>query len=316
MRSRQAASGKPSVPAVTPYAALIVLSLLFAGGWMGGCASGPAMEAAPVLEPAAVRIPDLEEIAVPEGEWRPHRLSGCREDADVPVVVEKYLGTCSQFFREGSGSDGMIELEMALQAGHRHPLILLTLGQLYLMAGQGMPELMPVEGPAGDVGDWSRNKVRLLGRARSLLEEAAPLRPDDAAVDYLLADVARAAGDHELAADMVAMGMAKCTGGRSFAILQLYQELYRYPPRFLGGPAPAFPQEALVAGIGGEVVLDLLLSPAGEVRQIATVESPHSALTQEAGASLRKGRFEAARVGKYPIWSWLRVTTAFNLAGE
>ena len=38
----------------------------------------------------------------------------------------------------------MIEMEMGLEAGYRHPLMLLTLGQLYLMAGQGDPDLLPV----------------------------------------------------------------------------------------------------------------------------------------------------------------------------
>jgi TonB family protein len=68
-------------------------------------------------------------------------------------------------------------------------------------------------------------------------------------------------------------------------------------------------------GVEGDVVLDILLSPAGEVRQFVVVESPGESLTRAAEASLRKGRFEAARVGKYAIWSWLRVTTAFNLEG-
>lgn len=258
---------------------------------------------------------DLRETPVPEGKWRAHRLAGCREDTEVPPVVERYLGICSEYYREGSGSDGMIEMELGLKEGHRHSLMLLTLGQLYLMAGQGDPDLLPVEGPAADVGDWDLNRTRLLGRAESLLQEAAKTRLDDAAVDYLLADVARARGFQGPAAELVATGMVKCTGGRSFGILWQYQKLSNHPPRYLGGPSPEFPQVALKNGLGGEVVLDVLLSPAGEVRQLVVVESPAEALSKAAAASLRKGRFEAARVGKYPIWSWLRVTTSFNLEG-
>ena len=181
------------------------------------------------------------------------------------------------------------------------------------MAGQGNPDLLPGEGPAADVGSYARNKPRLLNRARELLTEALELRPDDAAVDYLLADVARAAGEAEQAAFLVASGQAKCTGGRSFRILQMYQDLYQHPPKYLGGPAPEYPQAAVNKGLGGDVILDLLLDPAGEVRQYAVVKSPEKSLSEASWRSLRQGRFEAARVGKYPVWSWLRVTTSFHL---
>jgi len=280
---------------------------------LGACAPGPPEVAVEDASTASAGIGDLQEIPVPEGPWRPHRLKGCREDLDVPSVVERYLGTCSEYFRDGSGSDGMIEMEFGLADGHRHSLMLLTLGQLYLLAGQGDPDLLPVEGPAADVGDWGRNRTRLLARAQKLLLEAAETRLDDAAVDYLLADVARAGGDQERAAALVKSGMDKCTGGRSFGTLWQYQQLNKYPPRFMGGPSPEFPQSSVDKGVSGEVVLDVLLSPSGEVRQVIVVESPARSLTDSASASLRKGEFEGARVGKYPIWSWLRVTTSFNL---
>ncbi len=207
----------------------------------------------------------------------------------------------------------MIEMEIGLSKGNRHSLVLLTLGQLYLLAGQGNPDLLPVEGPAADLGSYAKNKPRLLGRARELLLEALDTRPDDAAVDYLLADVARAMGEVDEAAALVVRGHGKCTGGRSFRILQLYQELYQHPPKYVGGPAPQFPQAAVNKGIGGDVILDLLLSPAGLVRQYEVVQSPDKSLTEAAWQSLRGGRFEAASIGKYGVWSWLRVTTSFNL---
>ncbi|MEN8007263.1 MAG: energy transducer TonB [Candidatus Krumholzibacteriota bacterium] len=293
-----------------PVPTTLGLVLLIA---LGACAPGPpkAGDEGPVAKP--VVSGDLKETPVPEGKWRPHRLADCREDLDVPTVVERYLGICSEYFRDGSGSDGMIEMELGLAAGHRHSLMLLTLGQLYLLAGQGDPDLLPVEGPAADVGNWKRNKARLLGRAEKLLLEAGTTRLDDATVDYLLADVARAGGEADRAAALVAAGLEKCTGGRTFGILWQYQQLNKYPPRFKGGPSPEFPRSAVDKGIGGDVVLDVLLSPSGEVRQVAVVESPARSLTESASASLRKGEFEAARVGKYPIWAWLRVTTSFNL---
>ncbi len=274
------------------------------------CAAGPAQ----TPSGQAPSAPDLlQEAPVPDGVFREHRLARCREDVDVPRQVERYLGTCSEFFRGGSGSDGMIEMEIGLREGHRHSLMLLTLGQLYMLAGQGNPDLLPVEGPAADLGSYARNKPRLLDRARELLTEALAKRPDDAAVEYLLADVARAYGDNEQAALLAARGRAKCTGGRSVGILQMYQELYEHSPRYLDGPAPKFPQAAVDKGIGGDVILDLLLSPAGEVRQYLVVQSPAESLTRAAWQSLRRGQFEAASVGKYPVWSWLRVTTAFSL---
>jgi len=304
-----------SIPRLVPFPIL----LRFWGGWLllglflGACSSGPP---GPEVETAATgpaAVGDLSETPPPAGSWRPHRLSFCSPDSALPPAVERYLALCSEYFRDGSGSDGMIEMEFGLEAGYRQPLMLLTLAQLYLMAGQGDPDLLPVEGPAADVGDWDRNRVRLLQRAEELLLEAAPGRPDDAAVDYLLADVARAQGDQAEAAVMVASGMGKCTGGRSFAILWQYQQLNNYPPRYLGGPPPKFPQDAVAQGLSGDVVLDVLLNPAGEVRQVVVVESPAATLSRAAEASVRQGGFEAGRVGKYPIWSWLRVTTAFHL---
>ncbi len=259
---------------------------------------------------------EFNEVPGPDADFRPHLLSGCQRDADVPMSVERYLGLSSEFFRDGSGSDGMIELEMGLAGGLRHPLMLLTLGQQYLMAGQGDPALLPVEGPAADVGDWPRNQKRLLGRARELLLECLEKRPNDAAVDYLLADVARAEEKFDEAAEWVWRGEQKCTGGRSFRILKGYQLLYDYPPKYLGGVGPEYPAAALEAAITGDVVLDLLLDPRGSVRQAVVVESPSPDLTQAAENSLEQGVFEAARIGKYPIWSWLRVRTAFHLEGS
>ncbi len=267
----------------------------------------------PVVESDPVQRPTPRETPAPDSDFREHRLARCTEDLNVSRAVERYLGTCSEYFRDGSGSDGMIEMEMGLEAGHRHSLMFLTLGQLYLLAGQGNPDLLPVEGPAADQGSYDLNKPRLLNRARDLLKRALIERPDDAAVDYLLADVARTAGETENAAALVARGTKKCTGGRSFRILQMYQELYRHPPRYLGGPGPVFPQTAINNGYGGEVVLDLLLSPAGEVRQFEVVRSPAESLTKSAQESLQEGRFEPARIGKYGVWAWLRVTTAFTL---
>ena len=302
-----------SVPLLRRSILLGILPTIF----LCGCAatSGPRGGSAVTGNSACLEGDSLSEKPGPDGPWRPHRLAHCAEDVDVPPTVERYLGTCSEYFRHGSGSDGMIELEIALEEGIRHPLLLLTLGQLYLLAGQGDPALLPAEGPAADVGDWPRNKRRLLSRARKLLLECAEGRPDDAAVDFLLADVARAGEQFSEAAELVLRGEAKCTGGRSFRVMKLYQELNDYPPSYLSSPPPEYPEQALWDGVTGEVVLDLLLNPTGQVRQAVEVSSPSPDLTRAAEASLCRGIFESARIGKYPLWSWLRVKTAFNLEG-
>lgn len=296
--------------------AAVLLTILVAAA---GCATAPAppapATAPPAVEPVAAAPADLSEVPAPPGAWREHRLARCRADLEVPAGVEKLLSAASELHRERSGSDAIVELELALSRGERHPLLLAALGQFYLLAGQGEPSLLPKEGPARDVGDWKRNQERLLGRARLLLSEAAAAWDDDAGLDYLLADVARAAGDTIRAADLVASAAGKCTGGRTFGLMRFYQQLNRYPARHEGGPAPDYPAEAMENREQGEVVVDLLLDPAAAVRQVHIVSSPSASLSESAAACLRAGRFTAARLGKYAVWSWLRVTVAFRLEG-
>jgi TonB family protein len=301
------------------WAQLLVLAVLAALAVLAGCA-GTAMGPRPAAEapaPLAARLPareaDLNESPAPAGAWREHRLSRCRDDVGIPAAVEKLVALSSEFYRERAGSDAIVELELACSGGQRHPLVLVTLGQLYMLAGQGEPTLLPKEGPARDVGSWARNQPRLLARSRQLLSEAAAAWPQDAGIDYLLADVARASGDTLTAASLVADAAAKCTGGRTFRLLQFYQQLNRYPARHEGGPAPDYPAGALERREQGEVVVDLLLSPDALVRQAVVVSSPSEDLSEAATECLRRGRFSASRLGKYPIWSWLRVTVAFRL---
>lgn len=278
-----------------------------------GCGPRPgAHTAAPIR--ASMEATQLEETPAPREGWRGHRLEHCAPDRPAPQDIEALLAVSAELYGEGSGSDGMIELEMALAEGKRHPLLLLVLGQLYLMAGQGEPALLPSEGPAADSGDWATNKPRLLKRAEDLLHESGESLTDDAAVDYLLADVARAAGRLTEADALVIRGWDKCTGGRSFGILRGYQQLGRYPAKVTAAGSPEYPSDAVTRGVSGTVTLDVLLDPAGEVRQVVTVTSPDPALTTAAAAVFRAASYEAARVGKYPVWAWLRVSTSFALA--
>jgi TonB family protein len=290
------------------WCCLLVLLALGAG-----CA-GPSVQRRPV--PPAEPPPGeyWREVPGPDGPWRPHLLSRCEDLRErPPAAVDRSLAVCADLYRAGEGSDAIAELELLLRTHPDEGLVLLTLGQLYLMAGQGEPELMPSEGPARDVGDWDRNQERLLARAEALLREAGRRRPDDGAVDYLLADVARARGDLEAAARLVDVGAAKCTLPASLRILKVYQGLFERPARLEQSVAPDYPLAAREAGLAGEVVLDLLISPRGAVVQLVPVASPGEELTRAAAAALSTARFTPARVGKYPVWSWLRVPTRFSL---
>ncbi len=294
--------------------------LLAALALAAGCAPtvpgpGPGAAPPPAAPAPAPAVVDLDETPAPVGAWREHRLARCRHDREIPAGVESLLALLSEFHRQRSGADGMVEMELAYARGERHPLALVALGQLYLLAGQGEPSLLPNEGPARDVGSWERNRPRLLARARLLLEEAGRSWEDDAGIDYLLADVARAVGDTTLAAAHVAAAAGKCTGGRSFGLMQFYQQLNRYPARHEGGPAPVYPPAALDARAQGEVVVDLLLDPVADVRQVRVVSAPSPDLADAAAVCLRQGRFTPSRLGKYAVWSWLRVTVAFRLDG-
>jgi hypothetical protein len=59
--------------------------------------------------------------------------------------------------------------------------------------------------------------------------------------------------------------------------------------------------------------LDLLISPAGRVVQTITVSSPDRRLTALSEAALRRASFAPSKLGKYPIWSWIRIPTSFTL---
>lgn len=291
----------------------LIGGLALAAWFLGACAPAPTTRTAAEVSQSGT---DLHEVPPPAEGWRAHRLSSCPPDRPAAPEVEAKLALSAEFFLEGSGGDGMVELEMAVAEGLRDPLLLLVLGQLYLMAGQGDPSLLPREGPLADTGDWDRNKVMLLNRAWELLEEAGQGRPRDAAVDYLLADVARAGGRLVEAETLVIRGWDKCTGGRSFEILRGYQLLSRYPARLQSADAPVYPQVAVAERIEGVVVLDVLLDPAGEVRQVESVKSPSDVLTGAAETVFRRALYAPARIGKYPVWAWLRVSTRFDLEEE
>ncbi len=283
---------------------------------LAGCTPPPVQRGEPPpAPPKSEAKEEMHESPVPEGPWRPHLLSRCRGEDEAPAAVERSLSAAYELFRYRAGSDAIMELEICLG---RHPhdgLLQLTLGQLYVMGGQGEPELLPREGPAADVGNWPRNRARLLDRAEHLLRGAQSTRPDDGIVDFLLADIHRARGDTTAARVALEAGLGKCTLTRSLDILRRYQRLQGHAPRLLSRIAPQYPQEAVQAGISGEIIADVLINPAGRVVQVVPLSSPDARLTASASAALLQAEFDPARFGKYPLWSWLRIPTRFTLSG-
>ncbi len=306
--NRRHPDSRDHLPVLAVACGAAALGLLFAG-----CT--PPREG-PVDQPRPVTAGIWHEAPAPDGPWRPHVLERCQhllEESGINAAQEGCLATCRNLFKQYEGSDAIMELELCLQDHGRCDLVLLTLGQLYMMAGRGMPELLPSEGPAGDVGHWPTNQRRLLDRAEALLTEAAQSRLDDGMIDYLRADIARARGDTSGARQLVAAGREKCSLPRSIAILAQYQHLNRYGAKMLAGVSPEYPAKALAEEITGEVVVDLLVNPAGRVVQVAPVSSPHRVLTRAAATAFLAARVQPAKIGKYPLWSWLRAKTRFSL---
>lgn len=255
------------------------------------------------------------EVAPPDGPWRPHRLARCADPIATDPAVQQELAEAAGHFARGNGGDAVAQLEGCLREHGDAPDLLLTLGQLYLLAALGREAVVPREGPAARTGRADLDREAWLGRSQFLLAAAGGRRPDDAVVDYLLAEVARERGDLETAMATELRAMRKCTHAGSLAIVRRYQRVQDYPALVTSPIVPAYPQEARERRRQGRVVLDLLLDPEGRVAQVETVAGD-PVLAAAAAAAAPDAGYQAARVGLYPIWSWLRVTVDFRLRGS
>jgi len=298
----------PSFPIPGRKGLVFMMSIIVAATTMMGCAAkGPTSEI-----PAPTQPMERREVPPPDSSWRPYVLLKCAglEERRRSRSEDRALATAWDLFDAGEGADAIAELELHLEE-HPRPggLVLLTLAQLYVMAGQGEPDLVPREGPAADTGDWKRNKSRFLARAETLINRCRTLRPDDAVVDYLLGDCLRARGDFEKADDAVAAARSGCSFTASFDLLRRYQGLGRISPEQATPASPKWP-----AGVtkGGEVELDLLIAPDGRIHQIDVVKRPGRLLGEAAAEAYRDVRFKPARVGKYEIWAWQRTSVLFR----
>jgi TonB family protein len=246
-------------------------------------------------------------------DWRPHRLSRCALHPELSAAGRAVLDEALELFRLDNGGDAISVLETALQDGEPDPWHLLVLAQLYVLAGQGEPHCLPTSGPAAPSGDWDHDRARLLDRADGLLALLAVAWPDDGLVSFLRADAARAADDHAAAAEFDFHGRGQCTYLSSLNLVSGLRDLSLKAPRVIAPVVPVYPEDCARDGVSGEVVLDLLIDPLGRPSEVVVVQRADRRLERAAAAAVPDGGYQAAQVGYYPVWSWLRVPVRFTL---
>jgi hypothetical protein len=259
----------------------------------------------------AATIAPVHEIPPPDGPWRLHQLSRCDSVAVVAGPERASLDLAIRLFEQGSGGDAVAELEACLREHAGASSVMLTLGQLYLLAARGGGSVVPREGPAAKTRDPARDRAAWLDRAATLLTAAAGLRPDDGVVDYLLAEVARDRGDLESAMATELRGMRKCSYAESLEVVRRYQRVQAYPAQVTSPIVPVYPEAAQKSRRQGRVRLDLLIDPEARVVQVDIIDGD-PLLAAAAAAAAPFAGYQAARVGLYPVWAWLRVSVDFR----
>ena len=274
--------------------------------------ASPALASpAPAVAPAATAA--VREQPPPDGEWRLYRLARCEAHAPLTTGAHGAMQEALELYRLQNGGDAIAVLEDLVSRDAARPWPLLLLAQLYVLAGQGEPHCQPLEGPAVGSGDWQTDRAGWLARADELLEALTVLWPDDGLVDFLRADAARAGGDHGAAAEHDYRGRAKCSHRESLQFVQALRDLSPKPARVLEAIVPVYPPECAERGIEGLVTLDLLIDPQGRAVEVAVIGRADERLVAAARAAAAGGGYQAAQLGYYPVWSWLRVPVRFTL---
>lgn len=265
-----------------------------------------------LLVVAASALPAVEQ-APPDGPWRPHRLARCDRPSPPEPAVREVLDEARLLHGLGNGGDAATVLEDGLV---RHPTshwIRLFLAQVYLQAGQGEPYFLPTGGPAAPTGHWPDDRRRCLERADLLLSRIGGDWRDDGIVWFLRAEVARALDEPEVASDHDLVGRRACTRQESLDFIAELRDLGRKPAEVLTPIVPEYPEDCLRQRVQGRVELDLLIDPEGRVARWEPVNRADGRLQEAAGQAASVAGFQAARVGYYPIWSWMRVSVNFTL---
>jgi len=249
----------------------------------------------------------------PDGLWRPHTLSRCPTHEVVKGNARECFEEALELFDLENGGDGVVVLELGLRQDPGNPWLMLLLAQLYLLAGQGELHCQPSTGPTAPTGDGFADQKRLFMRANELLTELSEIWTDDSVIDFLRADLYRILGEQDLAAELDFQGRTKCSHLESLNLLQRVRALERKPARVVAPISPEYPEECVRKGIQGEVVLDLLIDPQGRVIEAVLVRHVDERLVVAAKVAAEIAGYQAAQLGPYPIWAWLRVPMRFNL---
>ncbi|MEZ4387596.1 MAG: TonB family protein [Candidatus Krumholzibacteriia bacterium] len=260
----------------------------------------------------AGRLPATE-VPPPDGPWRAYRLQRCDHPAPPPPAVRAILDEARELFDLQNGGDAVVVLEDGLRREPTSAWIRLFLAQIYILAGQGEPHCLPSGGPAAPRGDWPADRRRCLERADRLLGQLAATWPDDGIVWFLRADAARALDDPEAASEDDLQGRRCCTRLESLEFIADLRDLQRKPGELITPIAPEYPEACLRKRITGRVELDLLVDPEGRVAESVALGRADRRLQAAAAEAARDAGFQAARVGYYPIWSWIRVSVNFTL---
>jgi len=254
-----------------------------------------------------------DELPVPEGPWRLHQLSRCARPAPPLAGEQAVLDEALELFGLGNGADAVVVLEDGLTRMPRSPWLRLMLAQIYILAGQGEPHCLPYQGPAAPRGHWPDDRRRLLENADRLLADLAGSWSDDGIVWFLRADAARALDVPEIAGEYDLAGRQRCSRRETLDFVAGLRDLGRKPAELLTGIAPVYPEACLRKRIEGTVVLDLLVDPQGRVAESVTVNRVDSRLAGAAAEAAEEAGYQAARVGYYPVWSWIQVSVRFAL---